>query len=396
MLTKDLVQATVRNGKLFPKFIKPEDGSVVAEAKTLCDLFADAKGRVVSELEEDIKGAASSPRSRGFAKILMDHCEIAEPSDEIMEMRWKTFAISERLRKNPDLSHQDFVDSIATEMNETVVSLKQNLFADLPSARIVEKFESVTTDELIDRYNLSHVTTFLCFADDVAVTIVNATIAQKRELMRRLKFHRLMSDVDVDHDAGSITLELSGPLRLFGKAQGYALRIANFFPFVASFPEWKLDAVVTWKTKKVAFSIDHKSGVKTKSSRSHGGYIPKEFEQVMTAINEAGEIKIMPGEDFIHLGKQSYCFPDFNIKSGRKSFGVELFHPWHKGQLKHRIEAAARSKAKNLLIGIERSLLKDAEIKKLCEVDPWFIQYGFEFSQFPTPNVIKRAVTRHD
>lgn len=396
MLTKDLVQATVRNGKLFPKFVDYEDSKVASEASSLCELFTDAKGRVVSEIEEDIKGAASTPRSRGFAKLLMDRCEIAEPNEEILEARWQLFALSETLRQKPDLSLKDFEDAIACAGADSIENLRQKLFSDLPSARTVENYEALTPEELVERYNLSHITTFLCFADDVAITVSNLTLAQKRELMRRLKFHRLMSDVEVDQESKSISLELSGPLRLFGKTQGYAIRVASFFPFVASLAEWKLEALVTWKGKKLALSLDQKSGVKTKSARSHGSYVPKEFENVIEAINSSDDMKITSGEDFIHLGKQSYCFPDFSVKSGRKTFGVELFHPWHKGQLKHRIEAAQRVKAKGLLIGVERSLLKDAEIKNLCETNPWFVEFGFEFTQFPTPNVIKRAVARHD
>ena len=396
MLTKDLVQATVRNGKLFPKFIKSDDGAAAADAKDLCALFADAKGRIVSDIEEDIKGAASTPRSKGFAKLLMDRCEIAEPGDEIMDLRWRVFAVSEKLRLDQSLTQMEFSEAVAREVGETVDRLKEKLFADLPSSRSVESFEAISSEELIEAYNLSHITTFLCFAEDVAVTVSNVTLPQKRELMRRLKFHRLMSDIEVDKDANSLTLELSGPLRLFGKAQGYALRIANFFPFVASLPEWKLEALITWRSKKVIFAVDHKSGVKTKSARSHGGYVPKEFEQVMESINDAGDLKIVPGSDFVHLGKQSYCFPDFDVKSGKKSFGIELFHPWHKGQLKHRIEAATKSKTKSLLIGVERSLLKDPELKAICDSSPWFAAYGFEYSQFPTPNVLKRAVAKHD
>jgi len=326
----------------------------------------------------------------------MDRCEIAEPGDEIMDLRWRVFAASEKFRLDQRLTQSEFSEAVARYVGETVEGLKEKLFADLPSSRSVESFEAITAEELVEAYNLSHITTFLCFADDVAVTVSNVTLPQKRELMRRLKFHRLMSDVEVDKDSNSLTLELSGPLRLFGKAQGYALRIANFFPFVASLPEWKLEALITWRGKKVMFSVDHKSGVSTKSARSHGGYVPKEFEQVMESINDAGELRIVPGSDFIHLGKQSYCFPDFVVQSGKKSFGIELFHPWHKGQLKHRIEAASRAKAKNLIIGIERSLLKDPELKALCDGSSWFADFGFEYSQFPTPNVLKRAVTKHD
>ena len=74
MLTKDLVQATVRSGKLFPRFIKSDDPAASAEAKDMCELFADAAGRVVSDLEDEVKESAATPRSRGFAKLLLDRC----------------------------------------------------------------------------------------------------------------------------------------------------------------------------------------------------------------------------------------------------------------------------------------------------------------------------------
>ena len=123
MLTKDLVQATVRNGKLFPKFIKSDDGAAAADAKDLCALFADAKGRIVSDIEEDIKGAASTPRSKGFAKLLMDRCEIAEPGDEIMDLRWRVFAVSEKLRLDQSLTQSEFSEAVAREVGRRLMRL---------------------------------------------------------------------------------------------------------------------------------------------------------------------------------------------------------------------------------------------------------------------------------
>jgi len=225
--------------------------------------------------------------------------------------------------------------------------------------------------------------------------LTGLTTAQKREVMRRLKFHRLMSDVEVDQDSHSMRLELSGPLKLFGKTQGYALRIANFFPFLASLPEWEVEAKLTWKGKKVSFIVDEKCGVKTRYARSSGGYIPKEFQLLLDAFHDAEDYQVKPGEDFVHLGKQSYCFPDFVVRKGKKDLAIELFHPWHKGQAKHRIETAARGNAKGLLIGIERSLLKDSDLKSVCDSNPWFAENGFEFSQFPTPTILKRVLNRH-
>ncbi len=201
--------------------------------------------------------------------------------------------------------------------------------------------------------------------------------------------------MEVDKDSDTITLELSGPLRLFGKAQGYALRIANFFPFITALPEWRLEAVIHWKSKKVLLTLDQKCGVKVPAARCHGGYIPEEFEQVIQALNAEPGWSARPAADFVHIGQQSYCFPDLIVKKADQEFAVELFHPWHKGQLRGRIEAASRIKTNGLLIGVERSLLKDSHTKALCEGSAWFQEYGFEYTQFPTPLVMKRVISRH-
>ena len=260
MLTKDLVQATVRSGKLFPKFIKKGDAKAAAEAESVCELFENAVGRVVGELEEDIKALAGGPRSRAFAKIVMDHCEITEPGDEIMELRWKAFAAAEAFRLQGVSSLEELQNFVSGAMSLSKDSLQQKIFSDLPSARLLESVPELNAKDLVERFNLSHVTTFLCFADDVSISVFNLSIAQKRELMRRLKFNRLMSDVDVNRETNELHLELSGPLKIFGKSQGYSLRVANFFPFIASLPEWKLSAKLTWKGKKVSLELDQDCG----------------------------------------------------------------------------------------------------------------------------------------
>jgi hypothetical protein len=154
--------------------------------------------------------------------------------------------------------------------------------------------------------------------------------------------------------------------------------------------------MIQWKSKKVLFSIDQKCGVRSQSKRSHGGYVPKEFEQVIEALNAEDDFSAAPADDFVHIGRQSYCFPDLVVKKSQREFAIELFHPWHKGQLQGRIEAAARVHATGLLIGVERSLLKDPDVRALCDGSAWFQTYGFEYSQFPTPTVIKRVMARHD
>jgi hypothetical protein len=57
-----------------------------------------------------------------------------------------------------------------------------------------------------------------------------------------------------------------------------------------------------------------------------------------------------------------------------------------------RVAALDTSKIRNLLIGVDKSLLKDKDVKLGLEKSPWFAKFGFEFSQFPTPRQLVKAV----
>jgi predicted nuclease of restriction endonuclease-like RecB superfamily len=191
MLTKDLLQATVRNGKLFPRFLPVDDATVLDEARQVCELFVGAKGRVIGEIEEELKAMANKPRGRAFAKLLMDRCEIAEASEATMNQRWQAFAVSERLRREGQMTHEAFSEAMSAHLGTSLSDLRQVIFSDLPASRIVEAFDPVEPLTLVGAYNLSHVTTFLCMAASVSVTLGHLSLAQKREMMRRLRFHRL-------------------------------------------------------------------------------------------------------------------------------------------------------------------------------------------------------------
>ena len=394
MLTKDLVQATVRSGKLFPKFIKASDDQVMADVDGVLEIFRTAAGRTVGDLEDELRDSAGSPRARAFAKLLMDRCEVRDPGDVALEERWKMFGLSERLRSGGAGTLPEFQRQLADAAGKDFGEIQSGLFSDLPAARSIDKIEDISAEALVDEYNFSHVALFLCMAESVSITFKDPTLARKREIMRQLKFQRLMADVSVSPEDKSLTLSISGALQLFGKAQVYGLKVANFFRFAASVPGWSLDAEVRWKGKKLRLEVDGKSGVRSEAKRSGGGYIPEEFDHLINALRKESDMSVEPGSDFVHIGRQSYCFPDLTVTTASGKYAIELFHPWHKHQLKSRIEAAAKAGVSDLIIGVERGLTRDPEIRALADSSEWFQRYGFEFTQFPTVSAVRKAVTR--
>ena len=91
----------------------------------------------------------------------------------------------------------------------------------------------------------------------------------------------------------------------------------------------------------------------------------------------------MPG--WIPLGGQALLFPDFIFRDGSgREFPMELFHLWHAGQLEQRLKWCEERPDRNLLLGVDRSLLKkDGVLKERLEASGYFQSHGFLFRDFP-------------
>ena len=144
MLTKELVQVTTRNGRLFPKFMKNSDPQILAEAKGLCDFFNRVPGRRFGEVEEELKSSVGSGRKKSLAKLLLDRCDIAESDPEILDWRWSVFAAAEGLREQCNGDFQMFAQQMQKTFEGSLGEMREKLFSDLPSARFIKSFESMT------------------------------------------------------------------------------------------------------------------------------------------------------------------------------------------------------------------------------------------------------------
>ena len=89
---------------------------------------------------------------------------------------------------------------------------------------------------------------------------------------------------------------------------------------------------------------------------------------------------------FIEIGEegsQELIFPDLSFSDGEKLVHLELFHRWHAGALRRRLEQVNQRSDLDLLIGIDRSLLRSSDFKAEVEANPYFKSRGFLFNDFP-------------
>ena len=88
---------------------------------------------------------------------------------------------------------------MAEELKLAPEMVLKSLFADLRDENRMLKFEDMTAQRLIDRYNVALAQAVLLRSVRVAVEIRNEGPARYRQLFRRLKFHRLVYRVQGSH-----------------------------------------------------------------------------------------------------------------------------------------------------------------------------------------------------
>ena len=82
---------------------------------------------------------------------------------------------------------------------------------------------------------------------------------------------------------------------------------------------------------------------------------------------------------------ESVCFPDYLLThSTGKKVAMELFHTWHAAPLQERLQQLDAQNHAPLLLGVNRSLLKNEELAKKVESSPYFSHFGFYFREAPT------------
>ncbi|MDP6330413.1 MAG: DUF790 family protein, partial [SAR324 cluster bacterium] len=172
----------------------------------------------------------------------------------------------------------------------------------------------------------------------------------------------------------------------FVQTQKYGLNLASFFAAILLHPQWELDAQVRIRKNQVhSLHLDQSCGIRS-HLRQFLAYVPDEIQMFSQQVsNKLPEWELTSSSDFVPLVGESLCFPDYLLThiSG-KSVSLELFHKWHLIPLKSRLEQLDAQQGSPLLIGINRSLLKDEPLANQVEASTYFSRYGFFFREAPT------------
>ena len=364
MLTGDLVRVRTSKERIIPLYLNRNSPQWLEAAESLLAIFREGVGLTRGEIEEEIDdlfggGGKATPVHRGMAKVLEDRAEfevVADvPPEQIREQVFTAAAESRRrlraarpaqetklsLASRPTFRRDEVLSSVAQELKLPPETLLKALFADLRDENRLLKFQDMTAQRLIDRYNVALAQAVLLRSVRVETEIRTEGPARYRQLFRRLKFHRLVYRVQGSM-ADGYTIQIDGPLSLFSATTKYGLQMALFLPALLHCHDFRLEAELRWGPRREprSFHLDAGTGLITHQLDS-GVYVPAEIPAFVERFRQiAPAWELSECTDVLELGREGVWVPDYRAvhrASGTDVF-VEVLGFWKKSSLERLLQ----------------------------------------------------------
>lgn len=390
MLTRDLLLHRTREGRLRPSFVSREDAGLLALAQTLLGELQDAVGRTREDLEEALAlhaGAFKKPRvARGLVKLLLDRMDFGEPEPQVAATRAEALRTAARVLRTlpPDATQEDYTQRLAAVLPAPLDDVRERLYADLPPQRRLVALELPGAAELLDRYNLALAQGHLLHAKRLHLRARAPELLRVRKVLRWLKFCRLVAQLHREDDDWELSVE--GPGAMLDLQKKYGLQLASFLTVVPLLQRWELRADLSSARRTATLVLDHRDPLVSPHAGALG-HVPEEVAALARALEEDSEWALDLTPLPRHTGAAGLCVPDLTLRhreSGRE-VALELFHAWHAGALRRRLEELRARPDPQLLLGVERALLRDESERALLEAHPQVLL----FRGYPSPKKLR-------
>lgn len=388
MLTKDLLQYRIRQGRAHPSFVDAADSALLQLAAECISLVDESMGTERAEIEQRLAARASAferPKiGHGLVKLLLDRVAFEEPAEEARSIRSDTFDIAaEALRAlSNDATPEDWERAVSSTF-ANADERRATLYADHPNERLAVEWRAVDATALLNGYNLALVQGLVMRARRVTVHARAPDVLRVRKVLRWLKFCRLVADVTPTDDDWSIDVE--GPAEILSMSRKYGLQLAIFVSAVPVFERWTLTAQLDFAHgKPVRLELDERSPLVAPTKAL--GHVPEEIDVIAKKLEDADwRVDLTPTPRVVGLG--AACVPDLTVthRSTKVKLWVEFFHRWHRSALQRRLQDLEQKPDPRLLIAVDDALLKDETLRAQVAAHP----QAMTFKGFPSERKLK-------
>jgi predicted nuclease of restriction endonuclease-like RecB superfamily len=394
MLTGKMVRVRHGRDRLLPVYLDAGDPDWLAVAETLLELFRRHQGRSRGELEEELEEEFGHESNQvvyqGLAKLLEDRCEFEvaagdKSPDEIREVVFR-HAAAARQTAGLVFDRDAVLQQSAGELGLGVEAIEQGLFADLKSAQRLVQFQDTTPERLLQRYNVALAQAVLLRSSKVHVALRKVPPQRYRQLLRLVKFHRLICDVERT-GPDSYQLHLDGPMSLFSATNKYGLQLALFLPAVLNCGSYEVRAEVRWGPQRrlKTLVITPADGLVSHAA-DHGSYVPPELAMFAELFRKRAQGWTITEETEVRPLGDGFWVPDFRLvhEATGQAVLLEVLGFWRKASAEKHLARLREYATEPFLLAVSDQLhIEDGELEGL----PAGI---VRFRQMPLPDEVVR------
>jgi len=390
MLKKEHLDFSISQGRVKPRFLKADDPAFAICAEQLLLIYREAacehlQRKTLEELAAPLLRSAVRPKTASaLNKLLLNSCVFTPAADlDYPAYRKECFAASAKL--------------LASGISPAQTQNDIDIYGDLSDFERLNSFDGCSIEHLLDNYNMAQAQGLLFSAGEVRLTITDPEPSELRRVMKAIKFFRLLAHFRQEKK-NCVTIDISGPYAIFSQSAKYAVALASVLPVLSRLVKWKLEADVQCKNRLLKLKLSDKDPLRT-TKRAFSSYIPEEIRMFHRFFAEkSAGWQIVGDTPFIDAGGEEIVFPDLSFRSNSsgKIIHLELFHPWHAAQLAKRLKLLHTKPEIPLILGIDRSLVKnEEELGTLLSETPELALRCHLFRDFPgvasTCKILSRA-----
>ena len=405
MLTGKMVRVRYARDRIIASYLDTAKANWLETAELLLDVFRDQEGNTRGEIESDLEEAFGNDPGQlvrqGLSKLLEDRCEFevvsGHPPEELRDVVFRAAAlhrISNPAATSPGAAAPAFdraaiLAAVAAPLGLTAEQVDAGLFADLRSEQRLVRFRNLSPEHLLERYNVALAQAVLLRSMKVHVAVRNEPPQRYRQLLRQVKFHRLICEIK-QTAPDSYGLHLDGPLSLFSATQKYGLQLALFLPTVLLCKDFELNAELRWGPEKrpKTFVLTPADGLVSHLPDT-GTYVPPEVAMFVELFRKRRDDWVIEEETQIFPLGEGYWVPDFRLrhKESGRSVLLEILGFWRRASAEQHLERLRQHVREPFLLAVSDALkIDDAELEGL----PAGIH---RFRQMPLPDEVARLAS---
>jgi predicted nuclease of restriction endonuclease-like RecB superfamily len=401
MLPSDLIRWQIEGDRIKAVYVKRDGRRYLKLAEDVISIYKDHIGKTKGELERELARYEAYDTSyqviRGFAKVLEEKAEfevrnlILKQSEEskpvlsrsnvilsesegperqrrgcegiepevLRERVFRASARSHPLVEEADLIHKktraEVLNELSWELGTTVDEIVRGMYADLDERRVLVRFDEVSPQWVLDRYNVALAQGMLYRCSEMRIRIFRNIPTKYKMVFKFIKFFKLMHRVSGSNEEGYHII-LDGPASMFRLSQKYGIQMALFLPALLHCNRWWVDADIYVGGRKYNFFITEDLGLR--SHYKDVGEFDSDLERVFAGKFERAKTQwLLERETEIINLKDTVMIPDFAFRhpSGRRAL-MEIVGFWTPSYLERKLDKLRRAGRSDMVIAVSENL----------------------------------------